>query len=122
MYNPEFKNTEEETDPDDYLDTEAMMESISELMEQCPFVASLEDPLDPEDMDNWKGLREKFPDKHFVVDEINVTNEDALEDFLGEAETYCLCIRLGRIGTISEAIDYVKKAREAGWQISVSAG
>lgn len=120
MYDLEFKT--DESEPENYLEPEALREQYTELFTEFPAIVSLEDPFDQEDWDSWSALVSQVPSVQVVADLLTATNPERIEEANEKQAANCLSIKLGQIGTITEAIECVKAARAAGWSCLVSAG
>lgn len=119
-YDLEYKTGE--SDPESHLEPQAFREQYAELLSEYPNIISLEDPFDREDWDSWTALTSEQPSVQIVGDELTVTSVERLEEAIEKQAANCLIIRIGQIGTITEALECVKMAREAGWGCLVSAG
>lgn len=97
------------------LSSDEMVDWLVELTEKYP-IASIEDGLDENDWKAWTKLTERIGDKVQIVgDDLLVTNVDYLERGIKEKAANSILIKLNQIGTLSETIDAIKMAHEAGW-------
>ena len=96
--------------------------------EQVDFVASLiedyglhsvEDPLDQEDFESWAALTAKT-DALVIGDDLYVTNVERLEKGLEMGATNAILIKPNQIGTLTDTLDAVTLAREAGLATVIS--
>ncbi len=96
--------------------------------EQVDFVASLiedyglhsiEDPLDQEDFESWAALTAKT-DALVIGDDLYVTNVERLEKGLKMGATNAILIKPNQIGTLTDTLDAVTLAREAGLATVIS--
>lgn len=100
--------------------TDEMVEWLVALTEKYPIV-SIEDGLDQEDWTGWKKLTEKIGSKvQLVGDDLFVTNISFLEKGIKEKAGNAILIKLNQIGTLSETIEAITMARDAGWNSVVS--
>lgn len=118
MYDLAFKS--DDTDPENYLETEALKERHLELLRAFPNIVSIEDPFDQDDWDGWPMLADQ--PIQIVADELTAMNVGRIEEAVEKQAANCLLIRLIQIGTITEAINCCKMARLNGWGTMVSAG
>jgi enolase len=83
-------------------------------------VLGLEDPLQENDFLGWKELKEKTEGVLIIGDDILVTNTKRME--LANKNNSCnaMILKINQIGSISEALQAAKKAKEYGWEIIVS--
>ena len=91
-----------------------------ELCQKYP-IYSIEDGLDEEDWDGWQLLTEELGKcVQLVGDDLFVTNTNRLRKGL---ELHCgnsILIKLNQIGTVSETLETVKLAQQAGFTAIVS--
>ncbi|XP_008207002.1 enolase-like [Nasonia vitripennis] len=120
MYDLEFKT--DESDPENYLEPEALREQYTDLFTEFPAIVSVEDPFDQDDWDSWSALVSQAPTVQVVASLLTATNPERIEEAKEKQAANCLSIKLGQIGTVTEAIECVKAARAAGWSYLVSAG
>lgn len=99
---------------------EALGELYQSLAADYPIV-TLEDPFDEDDWDNWSKFTSKNGDNFQIVgDDITVTNPEKIDRAIKEGTCTCLLLKVNQIGSVTEAIDAVKKAKQAGWGIMTS--
>jgi enolase len=55
-----------------------------------------------------------------VGDDLTVTNAEKINKAIEEKACTCLLLKVNQIGSISEAIDAVKLAKQAGWGVMTS--
>ncbi|HEX7018063.1 MAG TPA: phosphopyruvate hydratase [Patescibacteria group bacterium] len=81
----------------------------------------LEDPFDADDWDSWKKLTQELgPTSIIVGDSLLATNLERVDKAIKEAACNAVLVKPNQIGTISETIQVVQKAREAGWNVIIS--
>ena len=84
-------------------------------------VVSIEDGMDEEDWDGWKALTEKLGEKvQLVGDDLFVTSPERLREGIERGVANSILIKLNQIGTLSETLDAVRIAREAGYTAVIS--
>ncbi len=84
-------------------------------------LAVLEDPLYEDGWEGWKKLRQTLGDQIAIVgDDLLVTNPKRVEKAIAEEACNAILVKPNQIGTISETIDVIKKARDAKWKVIVS--
>lgn len=102
------------------LSTDEMVNWVVGLTEQYPIV-SLEDCLDQEDWRGWKNLTSKIGDKIQIVgDDLLVTNVKFLQRGIEEKAANAILIKVNQIGTLTETIEAVQMAHQAGWKAVIS--
>ncbi|HUQ85333.1 MAG TPA: phosphopyruvate hydratase [Candidatus Limnocylindrales bacterium] len=102
------------------LTTDEMVEWLAELCQKYPIV-SIEDALDQNDWEGWKKLTLKIGDKvQLVGDDLFVTNIEFLGRGIEEKSANSILIKLNQIGTLTETIQAIKMADNAGWNSIIS--
>jgi enolase len=95
--------------------SEEQAEYLAELCEKYPII-SIEDGMDENDWDGWKSLTEKVGDKvQLVGDDLFVTNVERLSRGIENGIANSILIKVNQIGTLSETIDAVNMAKNAGY-------
>ena len=85
------------------------------LVKKYP-IASIEDPLDEEDWQGWQKLTMELGDKvQLVGDDLFVTNTNRLQRGIAQGCGNSILIKLNHIGTVSETLDAIRLAQEAGY-------
>ena len=102
------------------LDSEDMVEYLGNLVNQYPII-SVEDGLDENDWTGWAHFNNRFGDKVQIVgDDLTVTNIERLQRAINEKSMNSILIKLNQIGTVTETIEAVNKARSAGFGAIIS--
>lgn len=84
-------------------------------------IVTVEDPFDEDDWENWSAFTNKNSEAFQVVgDDLTVTNLEKIERAIEEKSCTALLLKVNQIGTISESIAAVTKAKQAGWGIMTS--
>ena len=85
------------------------------LVDKYPII-SIEDGLDEEDWEGWKKMTEKIGHKvQLVGDDLFVTNTERLSKGIGLGAGNSILIKLNQIGSVSETLEAIKMAHEAGY-------
>lgn len=85
------------------------------LVEKYPII-SIEDALDEEDWDGWKKFTAELGDKvQLVGDDLFVTNTERLSKGIELGCGNSILIKLNQIGSVSETLEAIKMAHEAGY-------
>nr|WP_298414873.1 phosphopyruvate hydratase [uncultured Halomonas sp.] len=101
-------------------DAAGFVDYLAELVEQYPIV-SIEDGMDESDWDGWKLLTEKLGDKvQLVGDDLFVTNTKILKRGIDESIGNSILIKFNQIGSLSETLDAIKMAQDAGFTAVIS--
>ena len=102
------------------LTTDEMTAFWDDLVSRYP-IASLEDPLDEEDWDGWRRLTERIGDRCQVVgDDLFATNPTRLEQGIRAGAANAVLVKVNQIGTLTETLEAVRTAGDAGYGIVVS--
>jgi enolase len=102
------------------LDASGMIEMYESLKKDFPIV-SIEDGLSENDWTGWKKLTEKMGNSiQLVGDDLLVTNKEFLQRGVAEKAANAILIKPNQIGTLTETIDVIEQAKEAGWRTIVS--
>jgi enolase len=100
--------------------SQAMVEFWVEWLDRYP-IRSLEDPLDENDWDGWKSLTEAAGEGAQIVgDDIFVTNPRRLERGIEQGVANAILIKVNQIGTLTETLDAIRMADEAGYRSVIS--
>lgn len=95
--------------------TDELINHWEALVDKYPIV-SIEDALDEEDWDGWKRLTERLGKKiQLVGDDLFVTNTERLAKGIANGCANSILIKLNQIGTVSETLEAIKMAHEAGY-------
>ncbi len=98
-----------------HFSTHSLIEHWKELVEKYP-IYSIEDALDEEDWEGWKKLTDALGGKvQLVGDDLFVTNTKRLQKGIQQGCGNSILIKLNQIGTVSETMDAIKMAHEAGY-------
>lgn len=99
---------------------EQMAAFYEELLDGYPLV-SIEDPLSEDDWDGWVALTTAIGDKVQIVgDDLFVTNPERLEDGIEKGAGNALLVKVNQIGTLTETLDAVALAHNAGYKTMMS--
>lgn len=100
--------------------SDEMIEFYKGLAADFPIV-SIEDPLDQDDTDGWKKITECLGKEiQLVGDDLFVTNPRRLKMGIKEGLANAILIKPNQIGTISETMDTIRMAKEAGYRTIIS--
>jgi enolase len=84
-------------------------------------IVSIEDGMDEEDWDGWKALTEKIGDRcQLVGDDLFVTNPERLERGIERGVGNSILIKVNQIGTLTETLEAIQIARDAGYTTVIS--
>jgi enolase len=84
-------------------------------------VVSLEDGMDEEDWDGWRMLTERLGDRvQLVGDDLFVTNPERLRRGIELGVANSILVKLNQIGTLTETLETIETAHDAGYTAVVS--
>jgi enolase len=84
-------------------------------------ILSIEDGLAEGDWEGWCAMTRSLGDRIQIVgDDLFVTNPTILDRGIREGAANAILIKLNQIGTLSETLEAIRKAREAGFAAVVS--
>jgi len=102
------------------LSSEEMVDYWSQVTERYP-VLSLEDGMAEQDWDGWRHLTERLGSRlQLVGDDIFVTNPAILREGIERGVANSILIKLNQIGTLTETLDTIALAHEAGYRAVIS--
>jgi enolase len=101
-------------------DATAMIEFWEEWTMKYP-ICSLEDPLDENDWDGWKALTDRVGERVQIVgDDLFVTNPERLARGIRDGAANAILVKVNQIGTLTETLEAMGLAEEAGYRSVVS--
>ncbi|MGJ3255081.1 MAG: phosphopyruvate hydratase [Alcanivorax sp.] len=102
------------------MDSEEFASYLAELCDRYPII-SIEDGMDESDWDGWKILTEKLGKKiQLVGDDLFVTNTKILKRGIDEGVANSILIKFNQIGSLTETLDAIKMAKDAGYTAVIS--
>ncbi|MBD1582960.1 phosphopyruvate hydratase [Pseudoalteromonas sp. S16_S37] len=102
------------------FDSAGFADFLADLANRYPIV-SIEDGLDESDWAGWKVLTDKIGDKvQLVGDDLFVTNTKILKRGIDENIGNSILIKFNQIGSLSETLDAIKMAQDAGFTAVIS--
>ena len=111
----EFKKSGEKT-----RNSDEMVRLYEEWVREYPIV-SIEDGLAENDWDGWSALTKALGSRvQLVGDDLFVTNPTILRRGIDESIGNAILIKLNQIGTVSETLDAVRMAKDAGYAVVIS--
>lgn len=103
-----------------YRETDEMIEYLSNLVERYPII-SIEDGLAEDDWKAWSKFQSKVGTKIMTVgDDLYVTNPSRILKGIQNRVSNAVLIKLNQIGTVTETLNAIKIAKNAGMKIIVS--
>jgi enolase 1/2/3 len=115
LWNDDAKNYEFKKSKDKTRSADEMVRLYEDWVRQYPII-SIEDGLAEGDWDGWKTLTTALGKRvQLVGDDVFVTNPEILTRGISEGIANALLVKLNQIGTVSETLDAVAMARDAGY-------
>jgi len=102
------------------FDSAGFADYLVELTQRYP-ILSIEDGMDESDWDGWADLTRKGGDKlQLVGDDLFVTNTRILQEGIDKKIANSILIKFNQIGSLSETLDAIRLAKEAGYTAVIS--
>jgi len=93
---------------------------LAGLAERHP-ILSIEDGMDESDWRGWKALTDRLGDRmQLVGDDLFVTNTRILKRGIDEGVANAILIKLNQIGTLTETLEAIRMAQDAGFATVIS--
>ena len=101
-------------------DAAGFADYLAGLCDDYPIV-SIEDGMDESDWAGWKALTDKLGDRvQLVGDDLFVTNTRILKRGIDEQIGNSILIKFNQIGSLSETLDAIRMAQDAGFTAVIS--
>ena len=102
------------------LDADGMTDLLLDWVNNYPII-SIEDGLAEGDWDGWKRQTERLGGKvQLVGDDLFVTNPKIFKEGIDKGIANSILIKLNQIGTLSETLEAIRMAHDAGYSAVVS--
>ncbi|KRM06538.1 enolase [Liquorilactobacillus ghanensis DSM 18630] len=100
--------------------TPEFIKYIEGLVDKYPII-SVEDPIDENNWDDWVEITKELGKKvQLVGDDFFVTNTQYLKKGIDMGAANAILIKLNQIGTLTETVEAIEMAKEAGYTAIVS--
>jgi enolase len=100
--------------------SQEMVEFWRDWVDRYP-IRSIEDGLAEGDWDGWNRLTAELGDRvQLVGDDLFVTNTEFLRRGIEERSANAILIKVNQIGTLTETLDAIRMARDAGFRFIIS--
>jgi enolase len=97
-----------------------MIKYYASLVDKYPII-SIEDGMDQNDWDGWRSLTDALGGRiQLMGDDIFVTNTSILAQGIERGVANSILIKLNQIGTLTETLDTIEMAKQAGYTAVVS--
>lgn len=101
-------------------DSDEMIALYEELLDEFPIV-SIEDGLFEDDWEGWQRLTARLGEKvQLVGDDLFVTNPKRIKCGINLDAANAVLIKVNQIGTLTEALDAIEMAKNAGYHTVIS--
>ena len=102
------------------LTSDQMVTYYTELLANYP-IFSIEDGMAEDDWDGWRALTEALGERvQLVGDDLFVTNVERLKQGIEQRVANAILVKVNQIGTLTETLDAVRMAQEAGYAAVMS--
>ncbi len=102
------------------LTSDQMVTYYSELVANYP-IFSIEDGMSEDDWEGWRELTEALGDRvQLVGDDLFVTNVERLKQGIDRRVGNAILVKVNQIGTLTETLDAVRMAQDAGYAAVMS--
>lgn len=102
------------------FDAAGFVDYLANWVDQYPII-SIEDGLDEGDWDGWALLTEKLGDRvQLVGDDLFVTNTKIFQRGIENNIANSILIKVNQIGTLTETLDAIQMAKDAGYTSVIS--
>lgn len=102
------------------FDSEGFADYLASLCDKYPII-SIEDGMDESDWAGWAALTEKLGSRvQLVGDDLFVTNTKILREGIEKGIANSILIKFNQIGSLSETLDAIRMAQDAGYTAVIS--
>ena len=102
------------------MDADQMIDYYAELIDKYP-ILSIEDGLAEQDWAGWEKMTDRLESTIQIVgDDIFVTNPKIFAKGIARGIANSILIKLNQIGTVTETLDAIEMARQAGYTTVIS--
>ncbi len=102
------------------MSSSELIKFYESLLNEYPIV-SIEDPLSENDWEGWKEITIALGNRvQLVGDDLFTTNPRILERGIKEGVANAILIKLNQIGTLTETLDTIQMAKDAGYGVIIS--
>jgi len=97
-----------------------LMRYYTDLLSKYPIIG-LEDPFSEDDWEGFEQITKKFGKKILIIgDDLLVTNPERIKEAKKRKAVNAIILKINQIGTVSEALQAVKLAKDFNFKIIVS--
>ncbi|MET0667653.1 MAG: enolase C-terminal domain-like protein, partial [Methyloceanibacter sp.] len=100
--------------------SDQMVTYYTELLTNYP-IFSIEDGMSEDDWEGWRELTKALGDRvQLVGDDLFVTNVERLKQGIEQRIANAILVKVNQIGTLTETLDAVRMAQDAGYAAVMS--
>lgn len=119
FYSPQTKLYEIEKNK--FVNSAELVDYYSNLVNEFPFLISIEDGFEETDYEGWKLMMEKLGSKIMIVgDDLFTTNPRLIAQGIQSGWANSLLLKVNQVGTITEAVEGARLMRNSGFGVIVS--
>ncbi|HLB60092.1 MAG TPA: phosphopyruvate hydratase, partial [Patescibacteria group bacterium] len=102
------------------LSSDELIDYYAAWVDEFP-IKSIEDGLAEDDWDGFKNLTQRIGDQvQTVGDDLFVTNVERLQKGIDQKAANAILVKPNQIGTLTETVDVITKAQQAGFATIIS--
>lgn len=102
------------------INADKLISLYKEWISKYPII-SIEDPMDENDWNGWKTLTSEIGSEvQLVGDDLFVTNTKRLQKGIDEDVANSILIKVNQIGTLTETLEAIEMAKNAGYTYMIS--
>jgi len=102
------------------LNKKELVDYYENLVSEYPIIG-IEDPFSEDDWEGFSLITSSLGSKISIIgDDLLATNPERIKKAQQEKAVNTALLKINQIGTVSEALEYAKLARDFGWKIMVS--
>jgi len=99
---------------------EGLLRYYSNLILKYP-ILGIEDPFSEDDWEGFKLIKKTLGKKILVIgDDLLATNPERIKEAKEKEAVNAMILKINQIGTVTEALEAVKLAKDFGWKVMVS--
>jgi enolase len=102
-------------------DSDALIDTVAEWVRAYP-ILSIEDPLGEDEWDGWRAITRELGDRVQIIgDDLFTTDAQRVRHGIELGAANAVLVKMNQIGTLTETLEVVRIAREAGYRTVMSA-
>jgi enolase len=110
-----------EIEKNKFVNSAELVDYYSNLINEFPFLVSIEDGFEEADYEGWKLMMEKLGSKIMIVgDDLFTTNPRLIAQGIQSDWANSLLLKVNQVGTITEAVEGARLMKNSGFNVIVS--